>query len=507
VVTYTQEQEAIIETQAPCLVVKAGPGTGKTQTLVGYAQRRHRQRGLYVAYNKAIQIEATQRFQGTGVKASTAHALAFRRFGAKYQHKLAGTLPLFDIAAALDLDDGSGSGEDRTRTRTLALASWVRDTVLGFCHSADPELELRHVPREAVRLASLTGPDATEEEWRAFMVALARELWDRMCDEDGGVPMIHDGYLKLYQLSSPRLDYDYLMEDEAQDENPCLGAILGGQAAPKVLVGDEAQAIYRWRGARDALGEAVRRGGTERLLTGSFRFGERIAGVANGLLAMRGQAGRIVGLGGADAVGPVDSSRSRTILSRSNAGVFSRTVDALLADESWWHIGWDSYRFEQILEVYWLWNGEPGAVKDPLLRLFDSFEALKDYAKEVQDFEVLSRIKVVERYEKHIPVLIETIKNRVGAADSMASARVVLSTAHKAKGLEFGQVVLDGDFLELCEVADKVAGVAGKPEEERREFVERLIEEVNLIFVAATRAKWRLQLNNDLADAMGLARA
>lgn len=500
-VTYTQEQEAIIETQAQCLVVKAGPGTGKTQTLVGYARRRNRQRGLYVAYNKAIQVEATERFQGTGVKASTGHALAFRGFGAKYRHKLTGTLPLFDIAEALDLGDGSGEG----RTRALALASWVRDTVLGFCHSADPDFDPRHVPREAARLASLTGPGATEEEWRAFIMALARELWDRMCDEDNGVPMIHDGYLKLYQLSSPRLDYDYLMEDEAQDENPCLGAILGGQAAPKVLVGDEAQAIYRWRGARDALGEAVRRGGTERLLTGSFRFGERIAGVANGLLAMRGQAGRIVGLGGADAVGPVDPTRPRILLSRSNAGVFSRTVDALLAEESWWHVGWDSYRFDQILEVYLLWNGEPQAVKDPLLRLFDTFEALKDYAEEVQDFEMLSRIKVVERYGRHIPALTEAIRNRVGAAESMASARVVLSTAHKAKGLEFGQVVLDGDFLELCGVANLVKQAGGKPEEERREFVERLIEEVNLIFVAATRAKWRLQLNTDLADAMGLA--
>jgi hypothetical protein len=35
------------------------------------------------------------------------------------------------------------------------------------------------------------------------------------------VKMIHDGYLKLYQLSRPQLDqYDIILIDEAQDLTP-----------------------------------------------------------------------------------------------------------------------------------------------------------------------------------------------------------------------------------------------------------------------------------------------
>lgn len=34
------------------------------------------------------------------------------------------------------------------------------------------------------------------------------------------VPMMHDGYLKIFQISRPQLKFDFILFDEAQDCNP-----------------------------------------------------------------------------------------------------------------------------------------------------------------------------------------------------------------------------------------------------------------------------------------------
>jgi len=72
--------------------------------------------------------------------------------------------------------------------------------------------------------------------------------------------MLHDGYLKLYQLSNPVLQYDCILLDEAQDINPVTGEIIFSQSrafnfyskkTSIILVGDSHQQIYSFRGARD----------------------------------------------------------------------------------------------------------------------------------------------------------------------------------------------------------------------------------------------------------------
>lgn len=47
-------------------------------------------------------------------------------------------------------------------------------------------------------------------------------IWERMVNlQDKVIRMPHDGYLKLWQLSKPRLtQYDALLIDEAQDLTP-----------------------------------------------------------------------------------------------------------------------------------------------------------------------------------------------------------------------------------------------------------------------------------------------
>ena len=55
---YTHEQLPAINSLARLVKLVAFAGTGKTTTLVGYAQARPNKRILYLCYNKSVEIVA-----------------------------------------------------------------------------------------------------------------------------------------------------------------------------------------------------------------------------------------------------------------------------------------------------------------------------------------------------------------------------------------------------------------------------------------------------------------
>jgi len=87
----TSEQQAIVDAAGTgkTVAISAGVGTGKTLTLRMSADARPRTRMLYVAYNKAIQVEGEKIFP-SNVTAKTAHALACGKFGAPMRDRLNG---------------------------------------------------------------------------------------------------------------------------------------------------------------------------------------------------------------------------------------------------------------------------------------------------------------------------------------------------------------------------------------------------------------------------------
>lgn len=62
---------------------------------------------------------------------------------------------------------------------------------------------------------------------------------------------------------------------------------------------------------------------------------------------------------------------------------------------------------------------------------------------------------------------------------------MILSTGHKSKGLEWNNVEIIDDFLNI------------KQELEEREQIAIAKEELNLLYVAVTRAKNSLNINKD----------
>ena len=85
----TPEQQAAIEAFADggTIVLEAGAGTGKTTTLKLLAAKRPSERGIYLAYNRAIAESAKKTFP-KNVSCSTAHSLAYRAVGYQYKSRL-----------------------------------------------------------------------------------------------------------------------------------------------------------------------------------------------------------------------------------------------------------------------------------------------------------------------------------------------------------------------------------------------------------------------------------
>ena len=232
--------------------------------------------------------------------------MAYAVYGRNYKSKLGSNRPK-GLAEALGV--------------SVEHASEASRAVDAFCMSADRELAAHHIPS---RGRNAGGSDDA--------MKLCSALWARMCDvTDRQVLMSHDGYLKLFQLSRPRLDqeFDIILVDEFQDTNPVAVALFMAQSCRKVFVGDDHQSIYAFRGATNAF--ASIKADETLLLTESYRFGPETARLATLLLAgYKSETEPLVGLNVAARTDEgIDDSKPYAILCRTNAGLFSRAVDQL----------------------------------------------------------------------------------------------------------------------------------------------------------------------------------
>jgi hypothetical protein len=98
----TDEQKQCVEValQGKDVKIKAFAGSGKTSTLVAIS-RELPGKGLYLAYNKAIQIDAARKFP-SHVDCKTAHSIAYRATAYQIKDRVR-TLSIFDILRYMDI--------------------------------------------------------------------------------------------------------------------------------------------------------------------------------------------------------------------------------------------------------------------------------------------------------------------------------------------------------------------------------------------------------------------
>lgn len=182
-----------------------------------------------------------------------------------------------------------------------------------------------------------------------------------MLDTNDAIPLGHDGYLKLWALQKPKLNYEFVLLDEAQDTNQVVLDVLVGQATQMVYVGDRHQQIYEWRGAVNAMGKIE----TEHsaYLTQSFRFGEPIANAATDILKTMKEKRAIKGNPNVESR-ISHSGDANAILARTNSGVIAETL-AEASNGRKPHIVGGTAELERLVgDVFNLQKNEPGLHPD-----------------------------------------------------------------------------------------------------------------------------------------------
>ncbi|MBT2526996.1 ATP-dependent helicase [Streptomyces sp. ISL-99] len=445
----TDEQAAAADafTAGDHLALQAGAGTGKTSTLVLLASSTPR-RGRYIAFNKPIALDAAKRFPPT-VTCKTAHALAYAAIGHRYARRLGGPRQAgWKTGMALGITKSVRIGERDVSHKALSHA--VLRTVTRFCHSADPVITRYHVPR----LRGLEGTDLHAELSRAVL-PFAHKAWaDLQHSDEGSVRFDHDHYLKMWALSEPKIDADFLLLDEAQDTNPVLEQVFTAQRAHAqlVMVGDSAQAIYGWRGARDVMtgfdGRALS-------LSQSFRFGPRLATEANRWLTIADAPIRLAGTTTIPTeLGPVDHPDA--VLCRTNVGAMTEVMKHLAAGRRVALTGGgDSLRALATAA----WDLKEGRrTWHPELLLFSSWGELQDYAEhDPAGGDLRPFVDLIDRHGT------QAVLAAVDQLAPEAQAQVTISTAHRAKGREWSNVRIADDFTPPKDTSEQDANGAPIP--------------------------------------------
>lgn len=463
-VAYDESQQALIAADEQVVIGEAVAGAGKTTSAIGFAAARPKQTFLYMSFGRANAEEAKRRF-GPNVTAMTGHGLAYRALGHKYQNRLVGSWRPRDIAETLGVES--------------RIAGCIARTLNSFYASTATEIGPEH-------LDSLRDWGLSEDE-QAVVLAHSQSAWTKIIAPGSSLPVTHDTYLKLWSMQAPKLRYDYIILDEAQDTNPLTEHLVVSQLehARLLAIGDRHQSIYGFRGATNAMQNLRAIEGSRVVaMPRTWRFGERTADMANKLLQnLKGESMPIIGMGKDTGWG-----RRSTLLTRTNAGLFDEAF-AKQGRGLHWVGGVRNYNIELILDAYHLWSRSPSKVRQPFVKRFRTWGEFKEYGDASKDSEARMLIRVVERYESKIPTLIDqVVRNEVPTPEA---ADLVLTTAHKAKGMEYDCVRIGGDFEFLFEAEAEICTTG--------EISAATEQEVNLLYVGITRARGMCQLNDETA--------
>jgi hypothetical protein len=512
--TPTAEQDTIVELfkTGDSLKVFAGAGAGKTSTLKLCAEATPTRRGLFTAFNSSIVKAADRSFPKRLVECRTMHSLAYRatpqpfidrmkRSRRVHPDKIASNLGIRSIVVTVPQPDGT------TKRRVLQagyLASLVMVAIGRFCQSADETPSKKHFGRQEGLDA-----DGVWDNHNAIAGALERHLapvWADLCKTDGWGPYKHETYLKQWALTHPVIPHDYLLVDEGQDLNGVMLSIVEDQlkaGKQVVVVGDTFQSINEWMGSINALEKLPIV--NEAQLTKSFRFGPKIAALANEILASLGTDFRITGNDDVPSTVGAANVPVRCTLSRSNAVAVEGYMDDRSkggrphlvgqTDDIIWFC-----QFARVLQITeerescasrltlpgltsatkaeieatltaidaeWDENDLDGVGPHPELACFSAWAEVRLFVSEHEDGkEIKLMVKLVDDFGA-----MDIVGALKDMTDEMRCTHV-FATAHKMKGREFDTVELAADFLDDIDKCDDA--------------------EKKLLYVASTRAKRHL---------------
>ncbi len=478
----TSEQTDIIEHAAmmahdEALTVTAFAGAAKTSTLVMLAEAMPDRQILYLAFNKAIVEEAKKKFP-SNVSIKTTHALAYS-YTAVGKQVRNNNYKAIEVAEIFNIEFGRAN-------KVLSLFEF-------YCNSS---------------IRDISKLDADKD-----ILGLTTDFYEQMRTEK--LAITHSFYLKEFQLLLSnglklRNHYDYALLDEAQDTNGVTLSIFNSLPGKKIKVGDQHQAIYGFRGAINGMFDKTGQRGksSSRYLSTTFRCAPHIVDKANWVLnTFKGETQKII-----SGNNKAPELKAEAILSRTNSKLiefidnlpdFNLTrppdivFDCLLS-----LVGWKYNRHHEISKQF------------KFLLKFSNERVLEDYIAETGDKELSLGLNLLSQYDsdewrrkgfpdgKKIQDLYLKAKNNYVKNGSSA---VTLTTAHSAKGLEYDKVTITDDFPDVVKTITQLINknLIDSPSDfinSRNLEVVAAKEEVNLYYVAVTRAKFELQDESPFND-------
>lgn len=137
---------------------------------------------------------------------------------------------------------------------------------------------------------------------------------------------------------------------------------------------------------------------------------------------------------------------------------------------------------------------------------FNDFKELREYIEEIGDVELAQAIKLLGDFQG---IEISKIQNLAESLYANRKAKNTITNAHQSKGLEFDEVVLGGDFFDFNDMWQEVqilknmeaisveneailSEITLRLRNKIKQKIKTLQAELNILYVAITRAKKRL---------------
>jgi superfamily I DNA/RNA helicase len=502
-IVWSDEQEAIFDWFVNGwgnLLVRARAGTGKTTTLLEGVQRAPEKRACVAAFNKSIADELQTRIRASNVRAQTLHSLGFgiiRKWVPSVKVDNDARKHVLAVAATKQLL-GEGSGQqapDAILGIVAAMHTKIRE-ILGDPRAIWPEDRAQLEIFDWLMDYDASWFDTLEDHafWNSERVAEAAFLAVQLALGPTEIIDFADMIFLPVALDWAQPRFDLLVVDEAQDMSPLqlelAQRVCRGRFA---LVGDDRQTIYGFRGADvgclDRLKEELH--AQELGLTTTYRCPQSVVRLARQYVcdincpddAPEGTARDWA----TEAMLLDQAQPGDFVLSRSNAPLAVLYFKLIRSGKSAYVKGRDmSARALQIVRKLAKGKSEmdigelPEALeawrvarhKKIAAKSKDPLKAAARKAKIDDDCMVVTAF--IEGSTSY-PDLIRRL-NQSGSGDNqpVRDDAIMLSTVHKAKGLEAKTVWLVGPSF------------FGSVDEDS--------EESNICYVAVTRSKDRLFL-------------
>jgi len=359
-------QKAAAEWPTGPFLLEAGPGTGKTRTLVAriaWLGQKHGvepERMLALTFSNKAAEELRERIAQAWPDGAKAWTGTFHAFGLdilrQHGHRLGlePDVPMFDPNTALELLEDELTRLPLRHYLRLDEPSQALSDILKAISRAKDELVDPDGYRALAEAMRVKAQDATAVEtaeralevadvYQAYEAALRREKAVDFGDLIGLTFKLLDEHQMVRE--AVRDQYRHLLVDEYQDVNRASGRLLqqlAGAGGGLWVVGDARQSIYRFRGASPRNIRDFERdfpGATRRALSTNYRskgpivraveaFAPAMRASAGGLPAQwtahRGDAGDPVALEIATDMAAESAGLARAIRAKRDAGVAFR---------------------------------------------------------------------------------------------------------------------------------------------------------------------------------------